>query len=1377
MTALCSHAATRTRTTSRKRKRQPNRTRSRTIPCHVLRFPSLLLLLLSLLLQVSLAQDRFEQVQLRVFESTDRFLNTPVVAMSLLEDYYNLRSFPFQLQAQDRDTFAQKYLYSLVSALQSTGLKPYYGLEDGTFLGYLHANPNPVPRLVYREPGNSGYALDDEQRAKYTDTCVDAITGASKPCYLSTEPEDSYISCINDCELIPCPNFPSKSCQNYQILQLDTNDGDGELGYIPRSTYCIDQYGAFSQEPGRILMENADGTIESDGTCTFLDGTLVQRNDTGPFANCQHASNDVCPTVVNSTTTAEGEDMISCNNTFAGAFFSTNYDPRWRSWYIASRTVQVPRFSDPYIFFTTGIIGITYTYPLFQEDVFQGVLAVDMELDDISHFLMQSFDETIFTAAIYEDEEPHNMIGVSTGSNVIRWVLQDDASIPCTEEQIQTLLPDRICRAQQLTINDFEASLPDTILRKAHDALIRIGYDDSASVPVREDDDDVASPSYLATFIVYELPNANLKWRIVVTMPIETDPDDSITYGEGSFVFICFMGGLGFTLCFLLFWAFYRRRNEQAVQFSDFQFTSAFLLGAACLNLSTFTLVGHASDEVCLLRLWVFFLLSSMMISPLFIKAYRTYKLLGSSISSAMSVKMDNSQAWIRTMPIPLIQLLILITFTYTDRWVATEDINLEAAVPTKVIQCRGDTLAFVVIQGLYDFILLFIGCVLAYLTRKIDPRFGDAKALLFAMYNIAFTTLMIALVLGTIDTQESGKHLLQAIGVFWGTVFSSAAFVLPRLLAAKKERKRQKKHNRKMRTNLENKRRQNRMTSHISSVAYLHDDEDSLNILVCTGNLGNAEPTLDSMKSWIPEHGSCSSVSTLNGQDIDSDQFDMIVIGMQEATWVRQSKNRRETRLRESSAAAVSAAASPLADPNGKSFTRRGSLFSTFKRRGSLSSSHLALEEDRFKQDAYMAAVEGADTVALRRMIRLILGDNYTRVAEEQRGQMRQSIWALKDVEPGIRNVKVTGVNTGVGNLLANKGAIVTSMVFHDTRLTFLSAHLAAHEGEKFYQARCTSMSDILRQAKTCELNTKHNIDLAISTHHMFVLGDLNFRVAFDDEDNATHESNFQRAKSLIEAKDWGALYSFDELHEGIEKGDLLANFATLPCDFSPTFKVNRMEGFDYQDQRVPSYTDRILVKSSPGLLSNLRPLSYEPCADFITSDHKPMRGAFSIVPNDMVPSTIIEGRYRLQFSGLECSDLLMGNSDTCNPYVMFVWDSVEMKEEGAVKFNILNRNKEFPCTSTKYKNPNPKWKSSYSLVTTSQEIKVDASLYLCVYDQEIVGDRGILGTLAMNMHSLLQCRGDETSKEIVFDKPLERYGKPGGRIKCRIDISMLVG
>ena len=82
---------------------------------------------------------------------------------------------------------------------------------------------------------------------------------------------------------------------------------------------------------------------------------------------------------------------------------------------------------------------------------------------------------------------------------------------------------------------------------------------------------------------------------------------------------------------------------------------------------------------------------------------------------------------------------------------------------------------------------LILLGCGLAYLSRNIDAKFGEARQLIFALYNIAFTGLIIVLILLLVnDMSQSSKYALQAIGVFWASLVGSSAFVLPRLMQVK---------------------------------------------------------------------------------------------------------------------------------------------------------------------------------------------------------------------------------------------------------------------------------------------------------------------------------------------------------------------------------------------------------------------------------------------------------------------------------------------------------------------------------------------------------------------------------------------------------------
>jgi len=85
--------------------------------------------------------------------------------------------------------------------------------------------------------------------------------------------------------------------------------------------------------------------------------------------------------------------------------------------------------------------------------------------------------------------------------------------------------------------------------------------------------------------------------------------------------------------------------------------------------------------------------------------------------------------------------------------------------------------------------------------------------------------------------------------------------------------------------------------------------DPKQLRLLICTSNLGNAEPSKESMAAWIPEKGNMDSVVYESAFDVGFDKkiakrgrghddedekryghFDIIVIGMQESTFSCES-------------------------------------------------------------------------------------------------------------------------------------------------------------------------------------------------------------------------------------------------------------------------------------------------------------------------------------------------------------------------------------------------------------------------------------------------------------------------------------------------------
>jgi hypothetical protein len=233
-----------------------------------------------------------------------------------------------------------------------------------------------------------------------------------------------------------------------------------------------------------------------------------------------------------------------------------------------------------------------------------------------------------------------------------------------------------------------------------------------------------------------------------------------------------------------------------------------------------------------------------------------------------------------------------------------------------------------------------------------------------------------------------------------------------------------------------------------------------------------------------------------------------------------------------------------------------------------------------------------------------------YKRALSYQFGEMRLMVYVrLASVgrkKAGIQNVTIESVKyqaTGIGGVLANKGGIVAEVLVNQTtRLSFLSAHLEAHEGESHFNARCTSFQDIL-------MGAGHKYyDASQSSHYSFAMGDLNFRACLT---GVNPERHLQMTHKMAANKDWRILNQYDELQMALAAKKCLVGYETPYCNFAPTFKVSRHDGFHYNDKRSPSYTDRILFKAGDQL-ENLVPFIYEGVEHFVTSDHKPIRSKY---------------------------------------------------------------------------------------------------------------------------------------------------------------------
>jgi hypothetical protein len=128
-------------------------------------------------------------------------------------------------------------------------------------------------------------------------------------------------------------------------------------------------------------------------------------------------------------------------------------------------------------------------------------------------------------------------------------------------------------------------------------------------------------------------------------------------------------------------------------------------------------------------------------------------------------------------------------------------------------------------------------------------------------------------------------------------------------------------------------------------------------------------------------------------------------------------------------------------------------------------------------------------------------------------------------------------------------------------------------------------------------------NLDLLSSTlHHVFWLGDLNYRVDLKREEVC----------QLVEDKDFGSLAQADQLGKAIRSGKAFLGFEEGELSFPPTYRFERgSRKYETTKMRVPSYTDRVLWHTLPGIASP-KLQSYFSVDSILTSDHNPVVALF---------------------------------------------------------------------------------------------------------------------------------------------------------------------
>ena len=230
----------------------------------------------------------------------------------------------------------------------------------------------------------------------------------------------------------------------------------------------------------------------------------------------------------------------------------------------------------------------------------------------------------------------------------------------------------------------------------------------------------------------------------------------------------------------------------------------------------------------------------------------------------------------------------------------------------------------------------------------------------------------------------------------------------------------------------------------------------------------------------------------------------------------------------------------------------------------------------------------------------------DYILVNKEWFSSTHLLFWCKKEHRHRVLNVETC--HFICGNLDRNATLALTMTVMpaglagavsKGVTLTFVCSHFSAHLEN--YDLRCQEYRQVLRDISFKEKDIlKHD--------YVIWFGDLNFRI---------NDLSAEQVKQLVESKELEQLKGHDQLLLAMKSQTAFHDFKEEEISFKPTYKTFNGTN-EYNLQRVPSFTDRILFRMSCEddlkhmLKIDKKNGGYKCFEDFKISDHKPVVASF---------------------------------------------------------------------------------------------------------------------------------------------------------------------
>lgn len=220
---------------------------------------------------------------------------------------------------------------------------------------------------------------------------------------------------------------------------------------------------------------------------------------------------------------------------------------------------------------------------------------------------------------------------------------------------------------------------------------------------------------------------------------------------------------------------------------------------------------------------------------------------------------------------------------------------------------------------------------------------------------------------------------------------------------------------------------------------------------------------------------------------------------------------------------------------------------------------------------------------------------EGYIQIQSHQLVGLLMCVYVKDSVLASIRDVQYEITKVGLKGMAGNKGGIAVSLVYGNTPLCFVTAHLAA--GQSNIEDRNRDYLDINENTAFGRQRQLKILDHA----HIFWFGDFNYRVDLPDEEVRRHLSE----------NNLDSLLANDQLYAAKNAGLVFHGFQEGPLNFQPTYKYDlHTQIYDTSPKsRAPAWTDRILWKTQAKV-----ELKFYGRTELTLSDHRPVAAYFRV-------------------------------------------------------------------------------------------------------------------------------------------------------------------